>query len=368
MKSEGYIDKCSELFLLRLQEHAEKPEPTIDLGQWVQMYAYDVIGELYFGSMFGFLLNSEDYHGWIHSLDLLTPFLCTCAVAPRFIRPLILSSALVIPGSLPALKAVENIANSARECVARRFEKMPQLGFQLESQDTRDDIVQQMYNIHNEKGSKVDFKMGDIEQEAYVALLAGSDTTSIGIRTVFYCLMKNPQVYKEVQEEIDTAFEEGRLSHPVRYADSIKLPLLCATIKEALRIHPGVQLTMSRVAPVEGLEVCGTYIPRGYWVGMNAAVIQRDKTIFGQDADYFRPSRWLQEDAVSMDKHMLAFGAGTRTCIGKNISLSELHKLVPDVLRNFQLELVEKHKDWETRALWFAKQDFGLVRLRKREV
>lgn len=364
MKSEKYIDKCTELFLQRLREHAEKPDPTIDLGQWVQMYAYDVIGELYFGSMFGFLQKSEDHHGWIHSLDLLMPFLCTCAVAPTSFRPFILTSALVIPGGLKALKAVENIGTSARECVAKRLKKSPR----SETREKRDDIAQQLLDIQAEKGAKVDFGMGDIEQEAFVALLAGSDTTSIGFRTIFYYLMKEPQVYKEVQEEIDAAFVEGRLHHPVQFADTLKLPLLCAALKEALRIHPGVQLTMGRVVPAQGLEVCGTYIPKGYWVGMNAAVVHFDKGIFGEDAHRFRPSRWLQENASNMDKHLLAFGAGTRTCIGKNISLSELHKLVPEVLRNFELELVDKDNDWKTVDLWFAKQDFGLVRLRKRSL
>lgn len=125
---------------------------------------------------------------------------------------------------------------------------------------------------------------------------------------------------------------------------------------------------MGRVVPAEGLEVCATYISDGHWVGMNAAVIQYDKTVFCQDADQSRPSRRLQENAGSMDKHMPTFGACTRGCIGKNISLSELHRLVPDLLRNFELELVEKHKDWKTLDLWFAKQDFGLVLLRKRDV
>lgn len=84
--------------------------------------------------------------------------------------------------------------------------------------------------------------MSGIEQEVYlyVALLAGSDTTLIWFRTVLYCLMKNPPSVQDIQEGIDTAFEEGRLNHPINYADSIKLPLLCATLKEALRIHPGV--------------------------------------------------------------------------------------------------------------------------------
>jgi hypothetical protein len=61
---------------------------------------------------------------------------------------------------------------------------------------------------------------------------AGSDTTAIGMRSVFYHLMRNKQVYDTIMEEIDIATKEGRLSSPVKYAQAIKLPYLCACIKE----------------------------------------------------------------------------------------------------------------------------------------
>jgi len=186
---------------------------------------------------------------------------------------------------------------------------------------------------------------------------AGSDTTAIAFRSVFYHLMKNPETYETLQKEIDEAANSGQLSSPVKYSEAIKLPYLCACIKEALRLHPGVQLTMARLAPAEGLDLCGEYIPAGYRVGMNSAVIHYDESVFGDDAAQFRPSRWFEDNAAAMDKMMLHFGAGTRTCIGKNISLAELHKLIPYVLRNFQLEMWEPSKTWTTRNLWFCKQE-----------
>lgn len=362
LKSEKYLDKCTELFLHRLREHANTTESVIDLGKWLQMYAFDVIGELYFGRAFGFLEHSHDHGGWMHSMHLLMPFLCMCAVAPSYVRPLVLASSLVVPGSLKALKAIENICTSARACVAKRFDQ----GSQLEASQERSDMLQQLYDIHMEKGSKVDFNMGDIEQEAYVALFAGADTTTISFKAVFYHIMKKPELYKELQQEIDNAVASGQVSSPIKYSEAIRLPLLCASLKEALRIHPGVQLTMGRIVPAEGMEVCGTFISGGYWVGMNPAVIHYDKSVFGEDADQFRPTRWLEPNKVSMDKHMLAFGAGTRGCIGKNISLAEMHKLVPEILRHFDVELVEKNSTWKTTNSWFCSQDMGPVRLIQR--
>jgi cytochrome P450 len=179
--------------------------------------------------------------------------------------------------------------------------------------------------------------------------------------------MKNPDVYDQLLQELDTAAERGELSSPVKYSEAIKLPFLCACIKEALRIHPGVALSMGRLVPTEGLELCGVYIPGGYRVGMNPAVIHYDQTIFGPDADQYRPSRWLEANAATMDKHLLNFGAGTRTCIGKNISIAELHKLVPHLLRHFKVEMWEKDKTWKTRNLWFNKQTGLEVRVTARQ-
>ncbi|KAJ9631144.1 hypothetical protein H2204_008366 [Knufia peltigerae] len=360
LKSEAYIDKCSEMFIKRIAQEEGSTKP-FDLGKWVQMYAFDVIGELYFGNAFGFLATGKDYGDWIGSLDLLLPFLCATAVAPSYIRPLILASSLVVPGSLKALKAIDNIGVSARRCVAERFDKTSK-----DEESRRTDILEQLYDIHEEKGEKVDFQLGDIQQEAYVALFAGSDTTAIGFRSVLYHLMKTPEAYKQLLEELDDAAERGELSSPVKYAEAIKLPYLCACIKEALRVHPGVALTMARIVPLEGLELCGTYIPAGYRVGMNGAVIHYDKSVFGDDADQYRPGRWLEGDISKMDKCMLHFGAGTRTCIGKNISIAEIHKLIPYLLRTFHVELWEPEKTWKTTNSWFNKQEGLEVRVTAR--
>ncbi|RDL41768.1 uncharacterized protein BP5553_01747 [Venustampulla echinocandica] len=318
LQSEEYIDVCSELFNQRLGEFADTGE-SIDLGEWLQMYAFDVIGELYFGRMFGFMEHRHDHESYIASLDALMPTLCIASVAPKFTRPVIFLSSVLIPSVKIALKALDHIAAAAKSCVTQRFADAEG------SFDTvkRRDILQQLMDIRKEKGPKLDFGLSEIELESYSALFAGSDTTAIAMRSVFYYLAKSPAVYREVLAELDKAFAEGQLSIPVKFSEAIKLPFLCACIKEAMRMHPSVQLTMPRLSPKGGMEVCGEYIPAGYRLGMNAAVIHRDPNIFGQDADVYRPSRWLEGNATFMDRYMLQFGAGTRTCIGKNARLTQ---------------------------------------------
>lgn len=42
---------------------------------------------------------------------------------------------------------------------------------------TRADMAQQVFDVYEKKGEKMDFTWGDVEQESFGALFAGSDTT-----------------------------------------------------------------------------------------------------------------------------------------------------------------------------------------------
>lgn len=132
--------------------------------------------------------------------------------------------------------------------------------------------------------------------------------------------MRNPAAYEKLTAEIDAAIADGTLSIPVAYVEAVKLPYLKACINEGMRLHPSVGLTMPRVVPAGGATISGSYIPEGYRVGINGAVVQYDKDVFGSDAENFNPDRWIEGNAVRMDKTMIQFGAGARTCIGKNVS------------------------------------------------
>lgn len=102
---------------------------------------------------------------------------------------------------------------------------------------------------------------------------------------------------------------------------------------------------------------------------MNGNVVQFDKNVFGADADEFIPERWLRDGdagAANMERHILTFGYGPRICIGKHITMTEMYKLLPTILRDFEFELlVDK---WEVWHGWFQNQSNVLVKAtRKRD-
>ena len=183
-------------------------------------------------------------------------------------------------------------------------------------------------------------------------IFAGSDSTAISLSTIFHNLLSNPHAYSRVMQEVDAAVESGKL-----YADEASqgsdneifsfnaaqsLPYLDAVITESFRLHPAVGLVLERIVPKAGATIAGRFIPGGTTVGCNAYVVHRRREIFGQDVENFRPERWLESEGADpkqvkeMRATMFQFGAGSRTCIGKNISLLEIYKIVPSFLRRFK--------------------------------
>ena len=60
-----------------------------------------------------------------------------------------------------------------------------------------------------------------------------------------------------------------------------------------MRLHPPFCLPFERVVPEGGVEICGRFFKGGTVVGMNPYVANRHRRTWGEDADEWRPERWL---------------------------------------------------------------------------
>ena len=130
------------------------------------------------------------------------------------------------------------------------------------------------------------------------------------------------------------------ISNPITDAEARKLPYLQAVIKEGLRIYPPATGLMSKEVPAGGDTICGFYVPEGTGIGWSTFGMMRNVKIWGNDADIFRPERWLEGTSEEIRKKEiyieLVFGYGKYQCLGKNIASLELNKVFVQV-RGFQL-------------------------------
>jgi len=67
---EPLVDSTTTEFLRQLSERfADRPEKVCDFGEWLQFYAFDVIGELTFSKRLGFIDRGVDVDNIIANLE-----------------------------------------------------------------------------------------------------------------------------------------------------------------------------------------------------------------------------------------------------------------------------------------------------------
>ncbi|KAH8433938.1 cytochrome P450 [Aspergillus melleus] len=362
-QAEKHMDTCTDLLVKRFGEVADQ-QATVDLYKWSRMYAYDVIGELYFGKMFGFLESQSDHLGYLSSTDALIPVMTLSAVMPTYIRPFFMLSGLFFPRMRASLNALKNLTKAADAAVEDRLRQSEE----VDNVSKRHDVLSKVLKIHREEGQRIDFDIDDVKLEAYGAFFAGSDTTSIALTGVLYHILRNDSVLDVLRREIDRATNNGELGFPrVSYDEAVKLPYLGACVKEAMRIHPSVGLTLPRNVPEHGCEIAGHWIPGKTRIGVNPAVVHLDRTVFGDDALWYRPERWLGSGADEMSRYIIQFGAGSRTCMGKHVSLCEIYKVIPELIRSYDMELDLENEEIETTAYWLYKPVKVKIKVRRRK-
>ncbi|KKY18718.1 putative benzoate 4-monooxygenase cytochrome p450 [Diplodia seriata] len=169
---------------------------------------------------------------------------------------------------------------------------------------------------------------GKIEAEVGVMLDAGSDTTAIALANIMFFLLKNPATFSKLREELDNALPADTIIPS--YASVKQLPYLRACLDESLRLIPPVSMGLSRITPSE--------------VGVPAYTAHRDPSLF-PDPEEYRPERWLGDKTSEMQAAFIPFSAGSRGCIGRNITYLEQTVLIATLVRRYDFELPSP--DWE---------------------
>jgi len=155
------------------------------------------------------------------------------------------------------------------------------------------------------------------------------------------------------------------------------------------------------VVPKGGVQLPdGPYLAEDTIVGINPWVLHLNTKIYGTDANHFRPERWLPNDGEDSDEFAarrkamrdtdMTFGAGDRACLGKQVAMVEIYKLIATLfllfevrnqreslfflehcdllttLISLQLEWADPNKDWKVINSWFVRQEGIEMKLRRR--
>jgi len=165
---------------------------------------------------------------------------------------------------------------------------------------------------------------------------AGFETTSTTLKWWVLAMVVFPEVQRRAQAELDAVVGRARLP---TFADALRLPYVRAVIKEVLRWRPAVERGMPhKTAEDDWYE--GKFIPKGAACMANVWHCNRDREIFGDDADDFKPERHLdakREEVLPGPRETngeghVSFGFGRRICVGKHLANDSLFIMTARIL------------------------------------
>ncbi|KAJ7637018.1 high nitrogen upregulated cytochrome P450 monooxygenase 2 [Roridomyces roridus] len=321
-----------------LQSKGDSSTP-IDLAEWFSFFAYDFMADMSFGG--GFELMSEgDVHGaWKILEDGLRVQAFTQHLpwaAPFFYR---------LPGM--AVSAAKLRAFIGRIAKTRVERKAALMGEDLSS-----------HLLGENDSSREAPPFTQYVPDAFLAVVAGSDTTATVLSSIFFYLLSEQTILEGLRNEIDDAFPPNQPRRPMDDISQLAtLPLLNAIINETLRLQPPVPTGIQRtpVAGSGGRAIGSIFVPEGTAINIPPYALHRDERYFSPDPDRFLPGRWLVENdnsRVQMQTEPAAFipfSSGPMNCVGKPVAQMELRVVVATLVQQLEMRLAPmwERDNWE---------------------
>jgi averantin hydroxylase len=232
-----------------LKEVAEKDEYT-DILSWYNWTTFDVIGDLAFGASFGCLENKAK-HPWIQAIEVHFKSSAVISACKRYGLQFLVP--VLMPKKLKAMRA-SNLRHNERQ-----IEERIKLG--TGRGDFWDNVIE-----------KSDFEKGigmskpEMVANASVIVLAGSETTATLLAGTTYLLLKHPEIYKKLNEEVRTAFKS---EDEINFMSVGRLEYMLAVLDEAMRVYTPVPNMGNRVVPACGATIEGKWVPGGVCISIH---------------------------------------------------------------------------------------------------
>jgi cytochrome P450 len=203
-------------------------------------------------------------------------------------------------------------------------------------------------------GVLLETELTDEERRDQVVSLiaAGYETTSAAVGWTVLELLRSPGVLEAATAEVDE-----RVGDRVPDADDLRaMPYVAAVVNESLRLHPPGVLSGRRAS--SAFEYMGHTIPEGSIVLFSPYVTQRMPEYWGDDADVFRPERWLEQEPAPFT--FIPFGGAYRKCIGFALALTEVQVTVVRLLQRTRLRIVDPDRTVRGEGLSSTRPEGGV--------
>ncbi|EPS72790.1 hypothetical protein M569_01963, partial [Genlisea aurea] len=181
-------------------------------------------------------------------------------------------------------------------------------------------------------------------------MIAGRDTTSSALTWFIWLVSSHPDVESKILTELASlpnppAGSPAAACRLFKPEELHNLVYLHCALCESLRLYPPVPFQHKSPAAPAVLP-SGHYVHPKMKVLFSLYAMARMAYIWGEDCKEFRPERWINgRGKVNYEPSykFMAFNAGPRTCIGKEVAFTQLKAVAAAVIYNYRVELVEGH-------------------------
>ncbi|OJD30760.1 cytochrome p450 protein [Diplodia corticola] len=348
-EQEPLLLKYINLFADKIHDvAAASPSHTVDITQFFNFATFDIMSDLAFGNPMG-LLDRAEYTDWVRSTFAGIKLFSIRAALSYYIPLLDWLMPLLLPRSLQA-KRKAHMKYAADQVHARLARGGALAG--------RPDIWTLVLRTYDGSHERVRLSMGQMESNASLFMVAGTETTATLLAGAAYLLATHPPAHARLAAELRAAFAVRADMTLEALQNQSRLPYLAAVVDEALRVYPPVPDAQTRRVPGAGVEVAGRWVPGGATVFVTQYAANRYPRSWTAP-DEFCPERWLPEgeERFGADERRACqpFSVGPRNCLGMNLAYHEIRLLLAYLVWHFDFELCEESARWMDQkvfALW----------------
>lgn len=342
-----WVNRAIKLRFCPILESAQARAEPVDLQDLLLRLTFDNICGLSFGKDPQTLAPELPDNSFATAFDRATE-----ASLQRFILPEViwkLKKWLRVGMEVSLSRSIKHVDEYLSSIISARKLELTNHQQQQKEGTPHDDLVSRFMK---KKESSYSDKF--LQHVALNFILAGRDTSSVALSWFFWLTMHNPAVEEKILREISTVLIETRgddvskwVDEPLTFEEVEGLVYLKAALSETLRLYPSVAED-SKYVVVDDVLPDGTFLPAGSSVTYSIYSAGRMKSSWGEDCLEFRPERWLSPDGKKFIMHdsfkFVAFNAGPRICLGKDLAYLQMKSIAAAVLLRHRLTVVPGHR------------------------
>nr|XP_043613611.1 alkane hydroxylase MAH1-like [Erigeron canadensis] len=355
-----------EIGLLPVLEYASNQEVEMDLQDIFQRFSFDTICKLIFNIDPKSMSLDFPHIPCDKALsEMEEAIMLRYIVPPKFSR---IQELLQIGNEKKMSNAWKTVDEFIYKCLAQN--QSEEVNYEL--QEDKFKLSTSLLREYKDQGGSSGDRNKFFRDTLLNLMVAGRDTTSSALTWLFYLLSKNPRVEDLIRKELQTQLEKTEKDVNLKDFQALKLNKLVylhGALSEALRLFPPVPFQAKSPSQPD-------ILPSGHQVDKDTTIILsfysmgRMKSIWGEDCMDFKPERWINSvsgEIIHQPSYKFpTFNAGPRTCLGKNMSFTQMKIVAATIIYHYHVDAVKGQGVFPSASILLKMKDGLKVKFTKR--